>query len=161
MNKLPNYFLYNPLQKKSTITKYQNSDITDTPTPLCSVQQKVLEQFYFKYILLKCMLELSYLTHCERIKLDLITAIFRIPHDWLELFRYHSYSLHANPFSSPLFLFKIVVHFSTEAKDFVISGQTLGFSLFSAENSEVGTNKSCCPERISTPAYSTGLCPPI
>lgn len=33
------------------------------------------------------MPELSHPNHCEKLKLDLIMAIFRIPHDWLVLFR--------------------------------------------------------------------------
>lgn len=34
------------------------------------------------------------------------------------------------------------LHFSTEAKDFTLPGQTPGFSLFYTENSAAGTNKS-------------------
>lgn len=86
MSKVPKYFLNNPLQK-ITIPKCKHSDIADTPTLLCSVQWKVLEQCYFKYILLKYTPELSYLNQCEKLKLDLIMAIFRISHDWLVLFR--------------------------------------------------------------------------
>lgn len=81
INKLPNYFLNIPLLK-ITITKYKNSDITHAPTLLFSVQQKVPEKYNFQYILLKYMPELSYLNHCEKLKPDLIMAIFRIPHEY-------------------------------------------------------------------------------